>query len=310
MQNSNPSLNKPTDTNATILGTVGNVKKSDDNIYFPLDAILDTRLGTLGKLGSNYAANVLKTGTYHKRMTDIFEGISKEEYRQAYAKRDIETLKYSVVTNLVFFLRRIIKDSLMSAVVNQKVENLCFTVNVYPYVIEDETLIEMLINCIRFHTYSTSSVKIVSISDEALTPEFCCDNFQIMVMYDWVNWLDKHRTYFQTQSMSQVALVVPEMFYDEAPTEADIDRLNMRQNNPFRMNEELSAAMFRLKYMPASLFSMHEGITAKNAKEVVQRAQITQADIETYLNKSYPKAELIPDTPLPTVSLEEAFNLL
>lgn len=314
MQNSEPITDKPspqTQThNSTILGETDGIQEGDDNIYFPLEAILDLRMGTLAKISPDLAVKVLNTGSYHKRITDNFEGVDKEVYRKAYAERDLDTLKMSVVTNLVFFLRRIIKDSLISSVMNQRVEKLCFTVNVYPFDFSDPGLVEMLINCIRFHTYSTSSVKIVSISDEELTPEFCGQNFQIMILYDWVNWVDKHRKFFETRGIPGTAIVVPEMFFDEAPTEEDIERLDMRKHNPFRMNEELLKAMFRLKYMPVSLFSMHESIRKENASEIVDRIEVTQKDIEEYLNNNYPKATVIQDTPLPIVNLDDAFNLL
>jgi hypothetical protein len=293
-----------------ILKEAGEVKKDDDNIYLNLDTILDTRLGTLAKLDNAYAAVALKSGKYHKRLIDEFEGVDKETFKEAYQQRDLETLKRSVVTNLVFFLRRLIKDSLISSIINQKVENLCFTVNVYPYDFSDPGLVDMLVGCIRFHTYSTSSVKIVSIPDEQLTPEFCRENFQIMIMYDWINWIDKHRAFFEKNGISDVAVVVPELFTDSVPTQEDIDRLDLRKQNPFRMTEEIAAAMIRLKHMPVSLFSIHEGITKDNAAEVVKRVQITQDDIEEYLDNTHPEANIVHDTPLPVVNLDEAYELL
>lgn len=312
MQNSDQTTNKTTQPQlaSKILADTGDVKEGDDNIYLPLDAILDTRMGTLAKMDIEHAVRVLNTGSYHKRVTDIFEGVDKEAFREAYAKRDIDTLKLSVVTNLVYFLRRIIKDSLISSVINQRVEKLCFTVNVYPYDFEDEGLLEMLVGCIRFHTYSTATVQIISVPDEELTPEFCGNNFQIMILYDWINWVGKHREFFKTRGIPGTAIVTPEMFSDDVPTEEDIERCNMRKFNPFRLNEEISKAMYRLKYMPVSLFSMHESITKENAGEIARRASVTETDIKEYLDKNYPKAVLVHDTPLPGVNLDPAFELL
>jgi hypothetical protein len=271
---------------------------------------LDTVLGTLGKMGSGHAVSALNSGRYHRRMIDEFEGIPKQVFREAYAKRDVETLKLSVLSNMVFFLRRLIKDSLVSSIINQRAEKLCFTVNVYPYDFDDPDLVEMLIACIRFHTYSTSSVKIVSISEEDLTPEFCAENFQIMIMYHWVSWVDKHRKFFERKGIPGTTVIVPELFTDAVPTLEDIDRLDLRKNNPFRMTEEITATMFRLKHMPVSLFSIHENIKKDNAQEITKRVQVTESDIEEYLNKNHPKATLIHDTPLPNVNLDDAYSLL
>lgn len=293
-----------------ILGEAGKKEGDTEDIYLDLDTILDTRLGTLAMLGEKHAVAALDSGRYHKRMNDEFDGVSREEFRDAYAKRNIDTLKLSVLTNVVFFLRRLIKDSLLSSVIHQRTEKMCFTVNVYPYDFSDPDLVGMLIACIRFHTYSTSSVRIVSIPDEELTPEFCLQNYQIMIRYEWVKWVDKHRSFFEKKGVPTLSLVVPELFYDTLPTQDDIDRLDLKKQNPFRMTETVTAALFRLKHMPVSLFSIHENINKENAREICERAEVTQKDIEDYLDKNYPKATLVKDNPLPEVDLTDSFDLL
>lgn len=317
MMNSEPSSAEQTTSDksdkklgSAVLGESGINENDTENIYLDLDTILDTRLGTLAVMGDEYPIQALNSGNYHKRLLDEFNGISVHEFREAYAKRDLETLKRSVLTNVTFFLRRLIKDSLMSAVIQQRVERMCFTVNVYPYDFTDPDLVEMLIGCIRFHTYSTSNVHIVSIPDEELTPEFIDKNYQIMIRYDWVNWVNKHKVYFEKRGIPNVTVVVPELFYDAIPTQDDIDRLNLKKQNPFTMTESVTAALFRLKHMPVSLFSIHEGITKKNAADVSERMALTETDIMDYLNKNYPKATLIQDNPLPIVDLSSEYNLL
>lgn len=293
-----------------LLGEAGKKENDTEDIYLDLDVILDTRLGTLATLGDEHAVSALNSGVYHKRGIDEYVGITIEAFKAAYAKRDIDTLKRSVLTNMVFFLRRLIKDSLLTAVIQQKVEKMCFTINVYPYDFSDPDLVEMLIGCIRFHTYSASSVRIVSIPNEDLTPEFCVQSFQIMIRYDWVSWIDKHREFFEKKGIPGMTVIVPEIFYDAIPDQDDIDRLDLKKKNPFRMTETITAPLFRLKHMPISLFSIHEQITKENAAEMTARANITQQDIEDYLNKNYPKATLIHDNPLPDVDLSESFDLL
>lgn len=295
---------------SAVLGEAGTNESDTENIYLDLDTILDTRLGTLAVLGEEHPVRALNSGKYHKRLLDEFEGISVQEFREAYAKRDIDTLKHSVLTNMTFFLRRLIKDSLMSAVIHQRVEKMCFTVNVFPYDFTDPDLVEMLIGCIRFHTYSTSNVQIVSIPDEELTPEFVSQHYQIMIRYNWVNWVDKHKEFFEKRGIPNVTVVVPEIFYDAVPTEEDINRLNLRKQNPFSMTEQITAALFRLKHMPISLFSIHEGITKENAADILARMAVTEQDIMDYLNKNHPKATLVQDNPLPVVDLSSEYDLL
>lgn len=293
-----------------LLGEAGGKADDTESIYLDLDTVLDTVMGTLAKMGTEHAVTALNSGRYHKRMIDEFDNIPKTTFREAYAQRDVDTLKLSVLTNMVFFLRRLIKDSLISSIIHQRVEKMCFTVNVYPYNFDDPDLVEMLIACIRFHTYSTSSIRIVSIPDEELTPEYCESNFQIMIRYGWVNWVDKHKAFFEKKGIPGVTVVVPEIFYDAVPTQDDIQRLDLKKKSPFRMTEEVVAPLFRLKHMPVSLFSIHESITKDTAAEIVQRVNVTEADIMDFLDKSYPQAELVRETPLPNVDLSDAYDLI
>lgn len=298
-------------TDKPVIGTTGDRDGSDvDNIYLDLETILDLRMGTLAQMDSDKAIQILDSGLYHKRFTDIFPGVNTERYKAAYAKRDIETLKHSVLTNMVFFLRRLIKDSLMSAVLQEKVEKMCFTVNVYPFDFEDPGLVEMLIGCIRFHTYSAATVEIVSYSNEELTPSFCNQSYQIMIRYDWMSWLNCHKEFFETKGIPQLTIVAPEMFSAAAPTKEEINNLGLKKINPFEETVRALAPLFRLKHMPVSLFSIHEAITKKTAKAALARVQVTQKDIEDYLNKSHPKATLVRDNPLPIPDLDESFQLL
>jgi hypothetical protein len=309
-QQRQPPLEPNKKQTSALLGEAGVNTADTENIYLDLDAILDTRLGTLSVMGDEHPIKVLASGKYHSRMSDEFEGVSVQAFREAYAKRDIDTLKRSVLTNVTFFLRRLVKDSLVSAVMNQRVEKMCFTVNVYPYDFDDPSLVEMLIACIRFHTYSTSNVQVVSIPDEELTPEFVSKNYQIMIRYNWVDWVSKHKQFFEQRGIPSVTVVVPEIFYDVVPSQEDIDRLGMRKQNPFRMTESITAALFRLKHLPASLFSIHEGIRKDNAADIATRMAVTERDIEDYLNKNYPEATLVQDNPLPVVDLSPAYDLL
>lgn len=310
MKNSEQTTDEAQQFKSQILGEAGDKDGDTENIYLDLDTILDTRLGTIAKINPELAVRVLNSKKYHTRIIDEFDGVNTEEFKREYAKRDLDTLRMSVLTNVVYFLRRLIKDSLISSVISHKVEKLCFTVNVYPYDFNDPGLTEMLINCIRFHTYSTSSVTIVSIPDEELTPEFCKDNFQIMIRYGWVHWVAMYKSYFEKNGCPEMAYITPELFFDVVPTQEQIADMVSKEQNPFTMNEDLTARMFRLKHMPVSLFSMHEKITKENAGRMAQFASITEDDIKEYLDKVYPKADLVHDTPLPNVDLSEAYELL
>lgn len=295
---------------SNILGTAGEpTTVEDDNIYIDLDCLLDTRLGTLSKLGTDLATKALQEGQYLKRLSDNFTGVTKADFDAAYAKRDLETLQHSVLTNAVFFMQRIIKDSLLSAVMQAKVENVSFTVNIYPYDVNDPDFIDMLIGCVRFHTYSTATINVVSLSDAELTPSYCKDNYQIMIRYHWLNWVNEHKAYFETKGIPSVTVVAPEMFIEEVPTKEKLVSMGLKGINPFEETVRVTAPLFRLKFMPVSMFSIHEQITKDNASKIASNVAITEDDIKDHLDKNHPEATLVRDNPLPVVNLDEAFQL-
>lgn len=305
----NTKQNKSTES-VSVLGESEAQTPEEEVIYLDLDTILDTRLGTLAKMGDEHAVASLNSGKYHKRMIDEFVGVDSAAFKEAYANRDEETLKLSVLTNMTFFLRRLIKDSLAAAMLQQKVEKLRFVLNIHPYKFEDEEAIKMLIACLRFHTYSTSSVSVVSIPEEELTPEYCGANFQIMIRYDWLTWMDKHKAFFEKKGIPTMTLVVPELFMNAIPTPEEVEQLEMKKHNPFVMMETLAASMFRLKHMPISLFSIHEAITSTSAKSIVDRVTVTEEDIRAYLDKHHPEKVIVKEDPLPEVDLSQSYDLL
>lgn len=248
-----------------ILGASGALD-SGDHFLVSLDSILDTRLGTLGKIDVALAANALENG-YHSRFLDKFEGISVEDFKKAYKERDIDTLKMSVVTNVSFLFRKIIKDSLAIAVQQNKIARINIDVNVWPYTLESQNQIDMLIACVRAHAYANAVVRIISCPPKALKPSIVREQYQLVIMYDWLEWIDSHREYFEKRGVPEVTLFAPQLFAERPPTPEEHHRFGDGENGDvFRITERIFAPLIRLKLMPVSLFSMIEEIDKSTAK--------------------------------------------
>lgn len=173
---------------------------------------------------------------------------------------------------------------------NRVHEPMVFEVNIHPYKFSDEE-IRMLIMCLRFVTYSTSAIRIVSLSNEELTPEFCSSNYEIMIRYDWLEWMEMHKKFYETKRTPNLVMVVPEIFPEQAPTEEDVRTLELDKHNPFRETERMFAPLFRLKMYPVSLFCMTEQITKDNANKIIDHIGLTEEDIMTYIEQyEKPKA--------------------
>ena len=82
-----------------------------DQIHmFMLDALLDTRMATLDKINPELASRIMQDPELHlkylHRPNDLFLefGLAPEEFEEAYAKRNVETLMNSLPTNFLFEL--------------------------------------------------------------------------------------------------------------------------------------------------------------------------------------------------------------
>lgn len=290
-----------------ILGQNDAFDDDDGVIYIPLDCIIDTRLGTLGKINPSLATQALLNG-YHERITDEFPGISREEFKAAYAKRDIDTLKMSVVSNVSFLIRRIIKDSLALAVQQKKITRLSIELNVWPYKFEPGPMVDMLISCVRAHAYDNAVVRVVSIPPEKLTPGLIHSNYNMVLMYDWLEWFELHKKFFEKKGLPGLAFIVPQLHIDKPPTREEMEDMRREAGitDVFTATETQFAPIFKLKFMPASLFSMIDEINASNAAQKAARVALTPEDLEGVIKEKTPQA-VVEHVPVvaPIISLDD-----
>lgn len=297
-------MDAPNHPNQTVLGASGSFD-DDDIIYVNLDSILDTRLGTLGKIDPKLAASVLDNG-YRDRLIDRFTGVDDAVFKDAYAKRDLETLKMSVVTNVSFLLRRIIKDGLALAVQQQKITRLNIDLNVWPYEFSPGPMTDMLISCMRVHAYENAVVRIISIEPKHLTPEYAGKNYQMLIMYDWLEWFTLHKTFFEKKGIPSVAFIAPQLCLDKVPSKEEMIGLSSDGKDIFQITEAMCAPMFRLNMMPASLFSIIDELQKDNALAKVVRVQKTPHDLETIIKQRTSQTHVVHESmSSPSLSLDE-----
>ena len=226
-------------------------------VYVSLDCLLDTRLGTLALHDEQLAINALLNG-YVKRDTDSFDGLSQEQFAKLYAKRDVETLQRSVLTNMILVLKGIVKgtyDDLFAGGQNSGVE---FVINTHPYDLSDEE-IDLIIKSISVKTFKSATIKAIRISDEFLTPSYCKDNFAMMIMYSYVQWFEMHVKAFETTQMPTVAVIAPAL-YSKVPSKDEFEEMKAENMHPFRAAEISVAPLFCLRLLDAEMFSIHGGI--------------------------------------------------
>lgn len=275
-------------------------ERQETVIYLDLDSLLDTRLGTLAKESTQLATKALDSGGYFSRVSDTFPGLTKEEFETLYDKRDVETLKHSLITNVSFFLQRLVKDALAAAAVSDsKGDALTLVLNIHPYILADEE-VEMLVGCVRHVTYSACGISVVSLPAQEMTLEQCKNNYDIMVMYDYEKFIVAHEAKFAECRMPNVSLVAPEMFKAKVPSKEEMAELKMAQYNPFRITERSLAVAIGLKLMPISLFCINERLTKEDKNLLLKRISYTEEQImEAIEVTGGAKIELV--DPLPVV---------
>lgn len=164
-------------------------------IYFCIDTILDTRLGTLAKLDDDYAFYALMSG-YMDRWTDdpaaYLPAVDSATFAEAYAKRDVNTLKISFPTDHALDAHEIITDlEVRHSAGDPTVPYLTVVhVNYYPYVLNAEQVVEFT-KVIRTILKCRSEVKLFSLPTERLTTDFFGQGeYGAVYMYNYKEWIE------------------------------------------------------------------------------------------------------------------------
>ena len=220
-------MSKPTNPN----------KKS---ILIPLDAVLDTRLGTLARLDPEIAKAALKSGKYHTRTTDDFQKlvpeleIDMERYKTLYANRDVETLQASTITNMFLALQMVLVEKLYDGSYDPYTERSDLYLNIFPYELTDEEA-DTIRQAVAARVQNLADVKIIRKSVAELTPEYLKDNFSVIINYHYEDWLDAQAKAFEQTTLPSVEMLVPALYFQKEPTPAELEELLRKNMHPWAM---------------------------------------------------------------------------
>lgn len=271
----------------------GDDDTSEDRILIPLDTLLDVRLGAIAQKDQELAARVLSKGWRDRIKDEIPNLITATELAELYAKRDMETLKHSVLTNMNYFLKRIVKDNLIHTVHTRSNEQVVFEINVWPYKDIDDAFVEMLIECVRFHTFSTSSVVVVNIPPLEMTPEYLRERYKIVVFYtDWIDWISLHKKFFEKKGIPELVAVIPALLDKDADLK-EMKKMGLKPSMLFTEFEKKLKPIFDARLHPISLYCVTDSLTQESAADAVKIVSLTEEDIERHILESDPTAEIV-----------------
>jgi hypothetical protein len=201
--------------------------------YVHIDSIFDIRAGIIRRMNPELYAELIKNG-YHQRKGDFFKGINPEEFRKLYQERDANTLPECTITNIFQFLYPQVADTMKEyvAVNHQEHQRPFLDVNVWPYELSDEEM-AMLRSLVYMQMRGIIGVNVFSKPIETLTPAKCAENYHLMVMYDFADYLNAHSSALIKDPKPYLMLVAPMVYINNDPETHDetIDQLKQGINS-------------------------------------------------------------------------------
>ena len=223
------------------------------NVYVDLDAILDTRLGTLFTLDENLY-NFYKTDgreLYVNRLIDEFGYIPSKVFKYYYNKRDKTILKYSLLTPLLDILNISIEDMITKRVsADKSVKKIIIDVNVHPYKLTDKEKEKIKLSIVAKLKNEFVNINIIDMNYEQLTTKNC-EQYGIMAMYDAMEWLNIRGLLKDIDiNIPNTHLMLPYLL--PKPT---IFKSGETIEKYFKQLEELFSYYIKLEFNRAELFS-------------------------------------------------------
>ena len=229
-------------------------------ILVQLDALLDTRLATVSRIDQDAAVKLLESEAYYIRFNDDFEaltGITREQFRDAYAKRDVDTLALpAIMTVAPLMLHELITKLEINDAESPYVEGVEVEVNFWPYQLDDEE-IDGLSKAIMVFSGMETLVRMVSIHPMELTPDFIKDRYTGLILYDFKEWFEYQKSKYATVKTPDLTVLAPALFYDKIPTPEEYLAEGIDSGiTPFELAELAVMDCFRLKLLKSEIFSI------------------------------------------------------
>jgi len=224
-------------------------------IYVPLDALLDTRIGTLSRMNPD-AAKAIADSWYHKRTVDVFDknrsGINQAEYKKLYDDRDEVTLQHSTMTWLPKYLMALTSRLTTNQGMPLLAEQFKIQINVFPYELSEQVETS-IIAAMDAYTNGVAEIEIVSYRPEDLTVNMIKFNYDICYMYNFDEWFMKHTDEFSKVQIPEVRFVVPRLYLQDIP--ADLIEKVSKEEYGWEQMSLLLMGLVGVVFMDVRLFS-------------------------------------------------------
>lgn len=259
-------------------------------VLVDLDAIMDTRLGTISQIDDAAAIKCFESEEYYFRLKDDFTdicGIGMAQFREAYANRNLDTIKRSVVCPTAFILKEMIISLELAQAQHPLAGVPAVDLNIWPYQLDQQTQ-QFLAAAVGNYAGMESPIRCVSFSPEQLSFKLMKEHYGAYLVYgfrDWVKYPLESKE-FEKTTIPRVSVVAPALFETDLPTPSEYEQQGLNPDiDPIEMTEVMFRPMVGLDMAPAFMFSIyradkHQEWMSRTYREVQSEGPINPALLE------------------------------
>lgn len=228
-------------------------------IYIELDAIFDTRMGTLGLMDPSLISKSA-TVEYQERETDNWKvlgwGVDVEAYRARYRARDGDVLQSSVMTNIIYLINGLLDDTISTVLNSPDLEQVDLVVNMYPYHMSD-TVRDEILKTLGFILPKGINIKSCFRRPIELLPDWIDSRYDLLIMYNFEEWLKIHGKALEQKRLPHISFYAPAIYKDEPASEELLKEPQEEYgHDAFGFTEISLSPYLMLKMIDAKYFSV------------------------------------------------------
>lgn len=236
-------------------------------IYVDYDCILDTRLGTLITVSSEFGFEVSNQENYYLRTTDSFKTdkhgiLSKEIFNRVKEGLSTEIIVNSPSSRLSVFLVDLVSHYLDASRENDT-QTLEIHVNFNGSGLDGDTC-NKVAYAFQKKIENFAVCRAINIPITNITPSYLRDGYVCAVMYNPSDWLNKQTENLKKTKLTGFKLYTPKINHLRDPTDEEKKTLENQKIDLYRNYQLVLAPFISLEFLSIALFCAD---TPKNLPE-------------------------------------------
>lgn len=231
----------------------GKAYEQEHRLLLDIDALFDTRFGTLLMLDPEAAVLAVRNGYQIREMDDferLTEGrITNEQFEKAYAARNIETLDKSIITGIPTQLIAHVQTLVERLIRGVNIKAISITINTYPYTLPGPRIQDMITGLgllIREEVHISAK----SVDMRRLAPSVFLKQYDGWCTYVFDDWFTMHSNELLFHPINGVTVILPRRHL-KAPGEFDVQGDDaMNQLNKQELHSMVLEEFIHLEYLP------------------------------------------------------------